>query len=171
MRIPRRFAIVPVTVALVVATGACAKSADTTTAPTSAPSTAPGSTPPTTPGSTPKTTSGATPGTTAGTTTAVKSPSTSATPTTATSATPKANEVVIKDFLFGPDTLTVKAGTEVVWTNADEFDHWVLADDKTSFDSNRLAQGATYAHTFATPGSYPYFCNIHNQMKGTIVVS
>ncbi len=31
--------------------------------------------------------------------------------------------------------------------------------------------GFTYAHTFATPGTFPYFCNVHGAlMNGTVVV-
>jgi plastocyanin len=34
-----------------------------------------------------------------------------------------------------------------------------------------LGTGATYARTFATPGTYSYVCGIHASMKGTIVVN
>ena len=40
-----------------------------------------------------------------------------------------------------------------------------------AFDSGNLASGAAYSHTFAQAGTYQYYCVIHPNMKGTIVVT
>jgi plastocyanin len=34
-----------------------------------------------------------------------------------------------------------------------------------------LGNGATYQHTFASAGTYPYHCSIHTFMQGTVIVS
>lgn len=80
--------------------------------------------------------------------------------------------VEIVDFQYMPGDITVAAGTEVIWTNSDEFEHTVTADDAslTAFDSGSFGQGATFSQTFDEPGEYPYFCGIHNQMTGTVIV-
>ena len=87
-----------------------------------------------------------------------------------TGAAAEAPKVAIEDFAFSPDTLRVKVGTKVTFTNGDGFDHTVTAKDK-SFDSGHLAKDAVFEHTFDAPGTYPYLCSIHNSMTGSVVVS
>ena len=38
-------------------------------------------------------------------------------------------------------------------------------------DSGNIAAAAVFQHTFATAGSFPYHCNFHSVMTGTVVVS
>jgi plastocyanin len=77
--------------------------------------------------------------------------------------------VHIKDFAFAPTSQTVKAGDTVTWTNDDSTEHTVTADDG-SFDSGRLAPGATFSHTFAAAGTVAYHCTIHPNMTAKVVV-
>jgi plastocyanin len=107
------------------------------------------------------------------------SPSASSAPpggSTMTSAAPSsagasmaAAAVHIKDFAFAPASQTVKAGETVTWTNDDSTEHTVTADDG-SFDSGRLAPGATFTHTFAAAGTFAYHCTIHPNMTAKVVV-
>jgi plastocyanin len=76
---------------------------------------------------------------------------------------------VIKDFAFAPESVTVKVGSAVTWTNGDGFAHSVKSADGT-FVSQDLQQGQSFTATFATPGTFPYICGIHNSMTGTVVV-
>jgi plastocyanin len=77
-------------------------------------------------------------------------------------------------FAFSPTTLTIKAGTTVVWKNVTSVAHTVTSDDGKSFDSgssNPIApQSGTYSFKFATPGTYAYHCTFHPFMKATIIV-
>ena len=77
--------------------------------------------------------------------------------------------VAIEDFAYKPETLKAKAGTAVTFTNKDAFAHTVTAKDK-SYDSGNLDQGGTFEHTYDEPGTYEYFCTIHNSMTGSVVV-
>ena len=89
-----------------------------------------------------------------------------------------ANEVVIKNLRFNPKMLTVSAGTTVTWKNEDQTAHTVTSDsiDSTSapaaakFQSKILNPGDSFTHTFDTPGSYKYHCDIHPYLKGEVVV-
>jgi len=86
-------------------------------------------------------------------------------------ATPGAGPTVeLKDFKFGPSTLTVSAGERVTWKNLDSEPHTVASVDG-KFRSNALDTGDTFSFTFTTPGTYRYVCSIHPQMVGTIVVT
>lgn len=78
-------------------------------------------------------------------------------------------EVVISDFAFGPQTLTVDVGTTVTWTNEDAVVHTVTADDG-SFDSGNLSTGDTFSQTFDTAGTYSYHCTPHPNMTAEVVV-
>lgn len=80
------------------------------------------------------------------------------------------NKVVISNFAFGPQTITVKVGTTVTWTNKDADDHTVTAMDG-SFNSAPLATGASYSHTFTKAGTFGYLCTIHPFMTATVVVT
>jgi amicyanin len=77
--------------------------------------------------------------------------------------------VKIDNFTFNPPRLTVKAGTTVTWENGDDIPHTVTAT-KGQFRSKVLDTEQTFSFTFATPGTYEYFCALHPHMTGTIVV-
>lgn len=77
--------------------------------------------------------------------------------------------VMIANFAFSPQTITVSAGDTVTWTNTDQAAHTVTANDG-SFDSGLLSQGQSFSQTFSSPGTYSYICSIHPFMTGTVVV-
>ena len=84
-------------------------------------------------------------------------------------AAPAAASVTIDNFSFAPSTLTVKAGTNVTWTNRDDMPHTVVSTDK-SFASRALDTDEAFTHTFGSPGTFDYFCSIHPRMTGRVVV-
>lgn len=79
-------------------------------------------------------------------------------------------EVQISEFAFGPEVLTVQAGTTVTWRNADGAAHTVDGDDPGGPDSESIAGGAQFEHAFDEPGTYTYFCAFHPFMLGTVEV-
>jgi plastocyanin len=70
-----------------------------------------------------------------------------------------------------PATTTVKVGSTVKWINKDAMAHTVTSDDATTFDSGTLDAGGTFSYVANTAGSFPYHCNFHANMKGTLVVT
>ena len=78
-------------------------------------------------------------------------------------------EAKIDNFAFTPQTITVKAGDTVTWTNRDDIPHTVTSSTG-AFRSKALDTDDTFAFTFATPGTYKYFCALHPHMTGSIVV-
>jgi plastocyanin len=78
-------------------------------------------------------------------------------------------EVKIDNFTYNPQQITVKAGTTVTWVNHDDIPHTVTS--KTgAFRSKAMDTDDKFSFTFATPGSFPYFCALHPHMTGSIVV-
>lgn len=82
-------------------------------------------------------------------------------------STAQMSEISIVDFHFEPDTLAVKKGTTVLWTNKDVVPHTVTGDN---FSSEPLTPGQSFSYTFKTDGIYQYHCSFHPQMKGTVLV-
>ena len=81
-------------------------------------------------------------------------------------------EILIQDYQFTPALLTVKAGTTVKWTNREKrTSHSVLFSGPGGFESERMFPGESWQHRFDTPGSVPYTCGPHPEMKGVIVVT
>ena len=80
------------------------------------------------------------------------------------------NEIEIKDFHFSPQTLTVKTGETITWTNRDEEPHTVVSVEKQFKKSPPLDTDQTFTITAGAPGTYTYFCSVHPKMTGTIVV-
>jgi plastocyanin len=84
-------------------------------------------------------------------------------------AAPPAAEVKIDNFSFTPTRLTVKAGTQITWTNGDDIPHTVVSDNQ-SFKSKVLDTDEKFTFTASKPGTYAYFCSIHPKMTGKVIV-
>jgi plastocyanin len=80
-----------------------------------------------------------------------------------------AAEVKIDNFTFGPQTITVPAGTTVTWTNKDDIPHTSVSTEGV-FKSKVLDTDEKFSYTFTKAGTYPYYCTIHPKMTGQIVV-
>ena len=72
---------------------------------------------------------------------------------------------------YTPTNFTVRAGTPVTWVNRDNTVHTVTSTPSGPLNSGDIGPGATYSHTFNTPGTYPYYCTYHTWMKGNIMVT
>jgi len=77
--------------------------------------------------------------------------------------------VSIENYAFQPDPITVAVGTTVVWTNRDEVAHTVVSSDKL-FSSPELEVDRTFEYTFKKAGTFAYFCTLHPEMKGKVIV-
>jgi plastocyanin len=81
------------------------------------------------------------------------------------------SDVSISNFAYVPPSLSVRTGTVVTWTNADDVGHTVSSDDGTAFESGVIGSNATFQFTAGAPGTYGYFCRIHPFMKATLTVT
>src|SRR5271169_4669346 len=79
------------------------------------------------------------------------------------------NVVTIDNFTFGPPEMTVAVGTTVKWVNHDDIPHTVVEKNK-AFRSKALDTDDTYSFTFASAGTFDYFCGLHPHMVGKIIV-
>jgi plastocyanin len=86
------------------------------------------------------------------------------------SGSPGANEVFIQGMAFNPSSITVAAGTTITWTNKDAIAHTVTSNTNL-FNSGSLASNKTFSFTFATAGTYSYYCSIHPSMVASVTVN
>ena len=81
----------------------------------------------------------------------------------------RAEKVEIVEFTYQPDPVTIEEGGKVTWINRDSAPHTATADDE-QLRHRTLEQGKLKSETFKEAGTYPYFCEIHPGMRGTIEV-
>jgi len=96
-----------------------------------------------------------------------------ATPATAAiicDASGEGGSVAIENFSYDPSTATVAVNGFITWTNNDGTAHTVTFDSGPNCGNVR-ASGGSETVQFTVPGSYPYHCNIHPDMTGTVEVS
>ena len=95
--------------------------------------------------------------------------------------------------VFEPETITIKAGETITWTNSSSEQHTVTADESSLPDGapyfssgnapdekaandnpsdQLIGAGDKFEFTFDTPGAYSYYCILHRSdgMEGTIKV-
>lgn len=78
--------------------------------------------------------------------------------------------IVIQNFSFTPQTVTVAPGATVCWENHASATNHTSTSDTAVWDSGTLMTNQTFSRTFSTGGSFPYHCTIHPFMTGTVVV-
>jgi plastocyanin len=77
--------------------------------------------------------------------------------------------VSIRNLTFRADSITVPAGTVVLWSNDDDLAHTVTSDSAT-FDSGLLRPGASWTQLFSRVGRWGYHCMPHPFMQGVVIV-
>lgn len=80
--------------------------------------------------------------------------------------------VAYRNIAIAPDTLKVKVGSTIKWTNFDEVAHNVTSEGgPQTFASKDFTQGGTFSIKALKPGVIHYECTIHPaSMNGTIEV-
>lgn len=86
-----------------------------------------------------------------------------------TEAAVNAVAVDIVDFSFSPDPLDIAVGTTVTWTNQDAQAHTATGEGN-AWTTDKLDQGQSASVTFDEAGTFPYHCEYHPNMSGTINV-
>jgi plastocyanin len=80
--------------------------------------------------------------------------------------------IAYRNIAIAPDTLKVKAGSTIKWTNFDNVAHNVTSEEgPQKFASKDFSEKGTFAIKALKPGTIHYECTIHPaSMNGTIEV-
>ncbi|MBL8981270.1 MAG: cupredoxin domain-containing protein [Gemmatimonadetes bacterium] len=83
--------------------------------------------------------------------------------------------VTYRTFQATPDTVRVPTGSTVRWTNEDQVLHTVTGgtpERRTAgWDAALPTAGTSTTRRFDRAGTYTYFCDRHQFMRGTVVVT
>lgn len=81
-------------------------------------------------------------------------------------------QIAYRNIAIEPDTVRVKVGSKVVWTNFDNVEHNVTSEGGPQrFSSGNFGEGHTFSIVANTPGVMHYECTNHPaSMNGTIEV-
>jgi plastocyanin len=81
-------------------------------------------------------------------------------------------KIAYRNITIAPDTVKLKVGSTVVWTNYDPVEHNVMSrGGPASFASKNFGEGKSFSVTLTRPGVIHYLCTIHpTTMNGTIAV-
>ena len=101
-------------------------------------------------------------------------------------STPAGPVVNLSPLMFHPAMTTAKVGTTVTWRNDEPITHTVTSgrfegvdettglrssqDPDGTFEAKLDGKGKTFSFTFTKPGTYTYYCDIHQGMNATITV-
>jgi plastocyanin len=96
------------------------------------------------------------------------SPTTTAAPAPASPVPAAGTEITITDFEMSD--LTVPPGAQVTVVNKDPEEHTVTSNTPGAFDSTVAGNSQSTFSAPTAPGSYPFHCNHHSSMHGTLVV-
>lgn len=98
-------------------------------------------------------------------------------PVTSPSQIPKLATISIDDTGFTPSTLTIAAGTTVLFTNNGQALHWPASDPHpthggmSGFDAKKgLATGEVYSFVFTKAGTFGMHDHLNVKLKATIIV-
>jgi YVTN family beta-propeller protein len=78
-------------------------------------------------------------------------------------------KISIADFAFGPQTLTIRAGESITWSNDDGSPHTITFKDGSA-GAKSLSPGQSFSRVFDKPGTYEYICSFHPYMTARVVV-
>jgi plastocyanin len=72
---------------------------------------------------------------------------------------------------YSPNPVEVEVEETVTWVNDDDSNMHTATSNDGIFNSDVLFEGQSFSYTFDREGEYPYFCDIHPGMVGTVVVT
>jgi plastocyanin len=80
--------------------------------------------------------------------------------------------IIIRNFAFTPAQLRIRPGTKVTWVNCGTpgAPAHTSTSDAGVWNSPLLAPGETFTRAFPAAGSFPFHCEPHPGMRGTVTV-
>lgn len=82
--------------------------------------------------------------------------------------------ITAKSVQFRPNPNTIVTGTKVSFVNGDSFVHNVVSGKRGTpdgrFEKELVGIGISLDYTFTDAGTYDFYCSIHPDMNGQVIV-
>lgn len=105
------------------------------------------------------------------TTTAAPPASTTTAPAPPVTQAPRSATISINNYQFVPAQLSVPLNSRVTVVNNDGVDHSWVGDSGAWHSSNLAPNGGSFTQLFNRRGHFPYHCEYHPGMRGTVTVT
>jgi plastocyanin len=78
--------------------------------------------------------------------------------------------VVMDNFFFDPESITIRQGDTVTWNN-EGGTHTTTGNHPLNYwDSDTVSNGESFSFVFTAAGLFPYHCDFHGGMDGAVSV-
>jgi plastocyanin len=74
------------------------------------------------------------------------------------------------EFIYQPKTIVVNVGDTIEWKNKDIYQHTVTSIGSKTLNSGTIEVGKSWRYKAVKRGTFPYYCTLHPNMKGTLTV-
>ena len=78
-------------------------------------------------------------------------------------------DVLMRDSVFAPASISVRRVPGIRWTNQGRLAHTTTSNQ--GLWDRTLTPGQTFTRIFGSPGTFSYRCTIHRGMNGTVTVT
>jgi plastocyanin len=73
-------------------------------------------------------------------------------------------------FRYEPETVTVNVGDVIEWKNEDVYQHTVTSVGDKTLKSGIINMGKAWRYRAVKKGTFKYYCKLHPNMRGTLIV-
>lgn len=97
-------------------------------------------------------------------------------PSTSTAKAHKLHVVLMQmntqtsQFRYEPETVTVNVGDVIEWKNKDVYQHTVTSVGDETLRSGIINMGKAWRYRAVKKGTFKYYCKLHPNMRGTLIV-
>ncbi len=73
-------------------------------------------------------------------------------------------------FRYEPETVVAKVGDVIEWKNKDVYQHTVTSISDATLRSGIISMGKSWRYKAVKKGTFKYYCKLHPNMRGTLIV-
>ncbi len=80
------------------------------------------------------------------------------------------HNIEIRNMAFSTTSIKIKEGDTVAWINYDSQPHRIISKRASFLQSEKLLHNDSYGFEFKEKGEFDFYCELHPDMKGIVIV-